>query len=240
MNKNIANLKMLWTLAAEPFGGIEKAGVYNIVNLEFSEWPNRVWIDKPNVLDISLLHDIMYRGGTKLTFTNWHRLDFDEFSEELLVRIPLKSVLVGMSLSLKDFKHKVISEKPKITLRKILEKTDTTEWSRIFKESFNYDIPSSIVDEIKDKVNFYLIRNGMQNVGCVMTLEHDNDMGVYSLGVLPEFRKLGIAEMTMQNLLRTAKEKNIENIHLQASQMGLYLYRKLGFTEKFKMCNYKQ
>lgn len=236
--QNIANLELLWILAARPFNAHRKIGNFNVVDLPFSDWPNKIWQDDDKKdLGLDNIRDVMRQCSAEPTFTKWNPLVADEHKEAKDLGLNLKSVQIGMSLNLETYSV------PSLTKNVLLDKVDDSEkvilWSDVFRKCFGYSISYRIIDNIKKDIAFYLINDGFHTVGCVATLTDDNQLGVHSLGVLDIYRKQGFAEMTMHKLLQEAKNKELENAHLQASALGLNIYRKIGFNEIFKMCNYK-
>ncbi len=235
--QNIDNLTSLWLLASEPFGAYRKTDRFNIIELDFSEWPNRVWQYKnDNGFEAENIKAILQQCPTKLTFTTWGALQHDEHQEATDLGLSLKSIQIGMSLDLQRYHVQQFNK------RVFLDKVNNTEeialWCAVFRQCFGYSISPKILAEIKDDVAFYLINDGLNTVGCAATFSKDNQIGIHSLGVLDSYRKQGFAQMVMHILLQDAKNNGLANAHLQSSMMGLSIYKKMGFEEIFKMYNY--
>ena len=56
----------------------------------------------------------------------------------------------------------------------------------------------------------------------------------------PEYRKRGLASVLLQMAVADAKKLNVSNIELQATEMGIPLYEKLGFTHKQSQHTYME
>lgn len=236
--QNIDNLSSLWLLASKRFGAYRKSGNFNIIELDFSEWPNRIWQDEENgITDSENLKKLLQECSTSLTFTKWNNLHFDEHKEAENLGLNLKSIQIGMSLSLENYDVQELNHN--LFFEQINNGEKAVFWSDVFSQCFGYLISPKIVEAIQDDVNFYLINNGQNTVGCVVTFIKDNQIGIHSLGVLDSYRKQGIAEKAMHIILQEAKNSGLTNAHLQSSMLGLGIYKKIGFEEIFKMCNYK-
>ncbi|MDH6310551.1 ribosomal protein S18 acetylase RimI-like enzyme [Dysgonomonas sp. PFB1-18] len=142
-----------------------------------------------------------------------------------------------MSLCLKDYK--VIPVSNSIDIVPVENLADATLWSNLFQQSFGYLISDRVIDVIKDQVSFCNLKYEDQFIGTMVTYKLDNSIGIHSMGNTEPFRKRGFAEMAMQVVLSDAIEEGLDYAHLQASPMGLSVYKKLGFEEIFKMYNYR-
>jgi GNAT superfamily N-acetyltransferase len=56
----------------------------------------------------------------------------------------------------------------------------------------------------------------------------------------PEYRKRGLASVLLSMAIADAKKLNISNIELQATDLGIPLYEKLGFTHKQSQYTYME
>jgi ribosomal protein S18 acetylase RimI-like enzyme len=236
--QNIYNLTSLWVLASEPFEAYKKTGSFNIVELDFSEWPNRVWQDEENgKLVTESIKGILQQCSTNPTFTKWTVLQYDEHKEAERLGLSLKSIQIGMSLNLQGYN--IQPSNPSLSLDQVSNTDEAFLWSDVFRQCFGYSISPKIIETINDDVTFYLINDNQNTVGCVAIFIKDNQIGIHSLGVLDRYRQQGFAETAMHILLQEAKNNGLINAHLQSSLLGLGIYKKIGFEEIFKMCNYK-
>lgn len=68
-------------------------------------------------------------------------------------------------------------------------------------------------------------------VGCVGTIEIDEDCCVTGVATPPEHRGRGIASWLMQRALAEARERGLTTASLQATRAGAPLYERLGFRD---------
>ena len=236
--QNIDNLTSLWRLASGPFGAYRKSGSFNIVELAFSEWPNRIWLDGDDGnFSAKAIKNTLRQCPAKLTFTKFNAIACDEHQEANDLGLILKSVQTGMSLNLQNYKAQPLNSS--LILDKVNNEEKAAVWSDVFRPCFNYFISPRIVEAIKDEVAYYLLRDKLNTVGCAATFIKDNQIGIHSLGVLDSYRKKGFAEAAMHIILQEAKNNGLVNAHLQASMFGFGIYKRIGFVELFKMCNYR-
>jgi GNAT superfamily N-acetyltransferase len=66
-------------------------------------------------------------------------------------------------------------------------------------------------------------------VGCGLLARSDDIAGVYTIGVLEEYRRRGIGEALTWGVLRAGREAGCEVGILQSSQLGYSVYEKMGF-----------
>lgn len=233
--ENIKNLTSLWALVGNAFNVNQLVDGFQIVNISFSEWPNRIWDFRHTLYNRKeILKEIIRKMNPNMIFSEWKELN--EKDQTSVYDLRLKSLQVGMSLHLEEYD--ALQTKSKICLVRIENTTDAKLWSYLFQQSFGYFISEMIIDKIKDQVAFYNIRYDKDFAGTVATYELDNSIGVHSLGILEQFRKKGIAEIVMKMILEDAQKGGLDCVHLQSSAMGLNVYKRLGFKEIFKMYNY--
>jgi len=233
--ENINNLTSLWTLVGNAFNANQFVEGFQIVNIPFSEWPNRIWDFRHTTCNRKeTLKEIIRKTNPNMIFSEWKELS--EKDQTTVYDMRLKSLQIGMSLHLEEYNALQINSQ--ISLVRIENATDAKLWSHLFQQSFGYFISEMIIDKIKDQVAFYNIRYDNDFAGTVAIYELDNSIGVHSLGILEQFRKKGIAEIVMKMILSDAQKGGFDCVHLQSSSMGLSVYKKLGFEEIFKMYNY--
>lgn len=91
----------------------------------------------------------------------------------------------------------------------------------------------------KSEIQFYLLHYQENTIGTLLLHQTEKTMGVHSLGILPDFRKLGFAEEIMHQIINHSIENQYEIMTLQSSPMGRNIYLRLGFEEVFLMSNYQ-
>jgi ribosomal protein S18 acetylase RimI-like enzyme len=70
-------------------------------------------------------------------------------------------------------------------------------------------------------------------VGTALSLHSGAVAGVYWVGVVPEYRRMGIGKACTAVVTRAAQRAGAEMVILQSSPAGLRIYEKLGFRTLF-------
>ena len=104
-------------------------------------------------------------------------------------------------------------------------------WSDAVCRAFHKpdELPSFQAMAECDDCFFYACREGGAIVGTTLLYTRDGNAGIHEVGVLPEYRRSGIAEKLVRHALYQAGRSGARLATLQASAMGEPLYRKLGF-----------
>lgn len=129
---------------------------------------------------------------------------------------------------------------PGLTVMRVPNERTLLRWIAVVTESFG--IPAPVATHFRDYYlkmadprslpwDYFLGIYRGRPVACGKLFRGADSAGIYLIGTLPEFRRMGIADSMMRKLLSTAREEGYETAVLQASDMGLPLYRRLGFEE---------
>ncbi|WP_109830052.1 GNAT family N-acetyltransferase [Reichenbachiella versicolor] len=234
IEKNIYNLTSLWQTVGE-----EHQSFFSYSNFEYSivphsQWPNRLWFTKE--MNDEAVHQAKSKLESipeKLIVPIWDmgNQDLDPFLNELGVQPVFQQI--GMSLEPKD----ILATSPLLKLIKVSNEAEATVWSETFLQSFGYKISSSTLLKTYNSIDYFLVHKEGKPVGTVITFETKDTLGIHAMGVIPQYRKQGIANEIMGKVINAAIEKNISLLTLQASDMGKGLYLKLGFQEEFLVRN---
>ncbi|NQY22682.1 MAG: GNAT family N-acetyltransferase [Campylobacteraceae bacterium] len=230
--KNINNLLALFSLM-----GIDKRKN----NLKFSKsWPNKLWFEydySQNDL-LNAIHEAKNNERT-LAIPLWNK---DPFYDDYIAlfeknKMKISFEQIGMSLDLKAQKSFESSEED---VQVINKSEDISAWVNIASSSFSYVINDEIIKEVakNPKATLLLAYKNKFPVGTALLYEHDNVLGVHLVGVPKEHRGNGLAYNIMLEAINIAKRKDINYMTLQASVLGLGIYKRLGFKEDFIMKNY--
>ena len=76
-------------------------------------------------------------------------------------------------------------------------------------------------------------------VGIGATIVHDNAAWLAHIIVHPDYRNKGLGKIITEKLISQAKEKNCQTISLIATELGAYVYEKIGFTTETTYLFYK-
>jgi len=128
----------------------------------------------------------------------------------------------------------------RLTIVKVADRRTLLRWIEVAAKSFQ--IPDALYPQFMD----YYIRIGLggslpwdyyigfyegRPAASGKLYRGAKTAGIYFIGTLPEFRRLGISKKMMGTLLSAAGALGYGRAILQASDMGYPVYRKLGFEE---------
>lgn len=233
--KNINNLISLWKTVGNAYQTQFLQKKIDYCYVSNSEWPNRIWFEKEVTSEIlTTVNEIARNTTVPLTVSNWSSFEDEHSTIYGDFGFIKKSEQIGMSMSL----HQKINNPNRIRLEKVTEEKQAIIWAQLYPQSFGYKISTEILTKTLNLIPYYLIHFDNEIIGTVITHKTENTIGIHGLGIIPKFRKQGLAEEVMIHLLNQAIEENIEIATLQSSAMGKNIYLKLGFSEDFLMTNY--
>lgn len=112
-------------------------------------------------------------------------------------------------------------------------------WASVAKSVFEFSdettrliTPSSVLDD--DDLQYFVGRVDDQPVTCGILSVVDTVAAPYVIGVDEDFRRRGIGEAMMWEVLREGRERGAELSVLQSTQMGIPLYEQMGFETEIK------
>ncbi len=236
---NISNLTSLWRLVSEPFDGYYNRKEFTYYDVANSDWPNRLWFH--NVMNSSSFakaDDHYFKKAGKVKLTSFDGTE--ESGSELLEKhnFQLASEQTGMALELDvSFELSV-----RLFLKEATSLEDAKLWCYLFERAFQYKVNYTQVLLGLDKTTFYLISDtGGNDIGTIILHSDRKDViGIHSMGIIPTARRKGYAMDLMKTVLHLSKSNAFAYVTLQASEMAVPLYKKLGFQEQFSMKNYQQ
>jgi len=116
---------------------------------------------------------------------------------------------------------------------------DLEKWIDIFCMSFdsldNKNEVTSIISKHYRKLTLLIahfnLDQGTYPVGCCLLFEKNNNIGLYCLGTVRDFRNKGVARQLIGNAIKIAKDKDYNTLVMQALTEEKYdeFYKKLGF-----------
>ena len=118
------------------------------------------------------------------------------------------------------------------------------EWIDIFCMSFDSlgikDEVTSIISKHYRKLTLlvahYNLDQGTYPVGCCLLFEKNNNIGLYCLGTVRDFRNKGVARQLIANAIKIAKDNGRNLLIVQTLTKEGYeeFYKKLGFRTIYK------
>jgi GNAT superfamily N-acetyltransferase len=82
-----------------------------------------------------------------------------------------------------------------------------------------------------DSVRIYLARENGQPAACVLTLDEEDDCGIYAVATRPPSRGRGLASALMRRALTDARDRGCRTSSLQSSPSGYPVYARLGYRD---------
>jgi ribosomal protein S18 acetylase RimI-like enzyme len=224
--------------------GAKEENILNERKLHFSNsWPNRFWMEYN--YDSEDLKEAIRMNSIK---NKSYILSLWEYDEEIFHKSikELESndykVLfeqIGMYLDINRINE---DEMGNLEVKFVKDKNDIDTWTEIASQSFGATIDKDIIDKIARDENIYLLLGYKNDMVVATTLLYKSDdvMGVHLVGVPSEHRGQGIAENIMKRAIAFSRDKSINTMVLQASSLGLGIYKRLGFEENFILRNYQK
>lgn len=81
----------------------------------------------------------------------------------------------------------------------------------------------------------FITQHQNETVGCATLFIEGEIASIYNLGVLEEYRHMGVAKELVYEIIQTAIDMNCRMIVLDTASKGAFLFRKLGFI---KICDF--
>jgi len=239
IQNNITNLTNLFKLMGSKEKEISNKKILNLSN----SWPNRLWMPYDyNKNDLQEAINTNEKEERSYILSLWER--DEEIFQESIKELESKEYKVlfkqiGMHLDLNTVN---IEENSDLEIKLIEKKEDIKLWTKIASNSFGYEIDVNIIQKIAEDKNTYFLLAYKNDIAVATTLLYENSsvMGVHLVGVPKEYRAQGIAENIMKRAINISKDKKIDFMVLQASLLGLGIYKRLGFKENFMLRNYQK
>jgi N-acetylglutamate synthase-like GNAT family acetyltransferase len=149
----------------------------------------------------------------------------------------------GMALNLQDYCRPIPFPSPIKVLPvnskemlwqmgQILEKTYTTNAEVI--QQYTHLLEKKGLTTLRP-FRHYIAKAQQETVGCATLFIEGEIAGIYNLGVLEEYRHMGVAKELVFEIIQTAIDMNCRMIVLDTAVKGAHLFRKMGFV---KICDF--
>lgn len=226
---NTNNLTALWKAGGQLAGQYIKEAGYCLSVAGSGEWPNKLWFN--NAISMQTLHDIQLKWNLNgVSLPIWGN---DLAKQERMLKasgFEEKLTQVAMSMDLTHAPEHI----DRVVIQKVTSKQMAETWSKLFQESFGYEISAETVTKSIGSIEYFIGKHDGVPVGtAVLFVDRHGIAGIHSMGVIPTQRRKGYAEELLIHMMNIARMKGANNATLQASEMGKGLYLKTGFKEDF-------
>lgn len=146
-----------------------------------------------------------------------------------------------------DVNNNYVLNTKKIEIEQVY-KDNLEEWIDIFCKSFDSlrikDEVTSIISKHYRKLTLlvahYNLDQATYPAGCCLLFEKNNNIGLYCLGTVRDFRNKGVARQLIGNAIKIAKDNDYNTLVLQSLTEEKYdeFYKKLGFKTIYKKMLY--
>ncbi|MER2491206.1 GNAT family N-acetyltransferase [Catenovulum sediminis] len=235
--KNIQNMVSLWQRY-----GARKQGAFWYSN----SWPNRVWHDAlAENQTIAQAHNLQLDRPQKLVV--YPVQSCTGLSSSLGCKAGLNSALtlgfqlqlMNLNLTGRQFPH---CDKTELTSISPNDDKLIHAFSKLCSLGFGYTIDTGVLQKVVQDNDVKLVFLSVANRQVATALLHctGDTLGVYQLAVPEQYRGRGYAKSIMLHILHYAQRNEFEFVSLQASEMGLGIYQKLGFSISGRIDVYQQ
>lgn len=230
---NIENLTNLFKLM-----GYEKQ---NNSLYKSNSWPNKLWSDyNYNKSNIESLIKIALDEKNMYTLPIWDKNDGTFKSSIKTLENKGFKLSFEQIVMVLDLKSAELTKSNELEIKYINSKEDIAKWVDVASNAFNYKISLKVIEQISNNKNIKLLLAYKDNntVGTALLFNDSNVMGVHLVGVLNGNRGAGIGKSIMLEAIHYSKIQNLKYMTLQASTLGLGIYKRLGFKEQFILKNF--
>lgn len=151
-----------------------------------------------------------------------------------------KEGMPGMACDLRDITENHLEKalkRSQIKLMKVTTDNNLKLWGKVFQEGFS--LPKTITEMFLDLFKLfgspfldnYLAIFQEQPVAIASVLYYGGIAGIFNVATLPDYRGKGIGTAITLAPLLDAKKNGYEIAWLESSEMGINLYKRIGFQE---------
>lgn len=242
---NIDNLTSLW----KKYGAEQKSGNHTSSLLFNTKWPFRSWLE-----DLADLENLLQ------FVPDSHYLSVWPFEVSPAIKNSGKCLECTMTATLRDkgwhcefeqtamylnlatYNQPEIYVESDLILKPVSSDQELNAWLRICGEAFGYQVDKTVIENLltDNEIQILLGWVSRRPALTALILSDGTIAGLHQMGVSPEFQGQGLSKMAMLKLLLNSKNSGIQYMALQASEVGLPVYKKLGFVEQFRLKHFKR
>jgi ribosomal protein S18 acetylase RimI-like enzyme len=248
---NIENLTSLW----KKYGAsATKYGEYSIYKSD--SWPYRSWAEDENKgnaegkRETADGHEADPKLALQLSSTPASHLltiwAFEKDSNKQAQRIANNKWQLAFELTAmcRPLSKATLPEirNSNLTLRRVTDNETLKTWLEISSEAFNYEIDAAVFQTLLNDQDIEIYLGEVDNKPAVsaLLLKTGKVTGLHQMGVKSTFQGQGLGKKAMHLLIHRAAQQGSDYMMLQASEMGLPLYKSVGFDSLFTLSHYKK
>lgn len=126
----------------------------------------------------------------------------------------------------------------KLQIVKVENEAQLQQWLKVVEQTMfnNTPIETGIFEQLMtdDNINLWLGYLDNQTVCTALSFVHSCSVGLYMISTLNDFRVKGFGQEITLKALLDASSKGVSQGVLQATKLGINMYRKIGFQENGK------
>ena len=235
---NINNLTELWKLMGSKSCMLEGGKEIHISD----SWPYRCWQDPQQRHHDEKSSCNIGKLENAYTVPVWNLENSDTKPLRMILAESAFGIATEQVAMYLELENNYFFKQPEFTLRNVHSEQDIYTWTRTAEKAFGYHIDSAVIHRIakQDEVNLYMVYINKQPAATAMIYKTGEVIGIHQLGVVPEFRRRGLAKKIMQNLIWICSSSSCRLITLQASSAAKELYSDAGFKYQFSIFNYRK
>ena len=168
--------------------------------------------------------------------------------EEYLIKHDFKFIgdSPGMAVDLLDLNEN-FQPQPELNVRTVNDRKTLRIWSSVLTRGFGlpehagkgfFDFFSTLGFGAQSPIRHYIGWLKEEPVAVSTLFSGRGVAGVYNLATVPEVRRQGIGSTMLMKPLRHARKAGYRFVILQASEMGVSVYRRVGFKEYCILSHY--
>ncbi|WNO09297.1 GNAT family N-acetyltransferase [Teredinibacter sp. KSP-S5-2] len=234
--ENLFNLVSLWKLM-----GAKESELDSTANLyRCSMWPNKHWLEGEDLFspEPGQLKASIDQSHIDAVFPVWG--SYDQLEAVLKQKdFVFRSEQIAMYVELASHSY---SPEQGLVLREVKDAELLKLWGALGSSAFGYQINFSVMEKLLNQNNV-IIEVGYyadHPVATVLSYVTGDVLGIHQVGVVSDMRGKQIASKIMHAVLSRGKKDGVKYATLQASPLGINIYKRLGFQEQFVIRNFQR
>lgn len=134
-----------------------------------------------------------------------------------------------------------LSELNDFSVKKVKVKTEISTWGELVSASFQIKVDLDFLSDLSSDKNahFYVGTYQGKPVSSLLMFESSGVVGLHAVTTLKDFRHKSFAKLISGTALAHAKHLGYNMAVLHASDLGMMVYKKLGFKKYGDILSYE-